>query len=69
MAQQMKNNSRHNGSVTITERDTYRYAVVNDPFCGKHKKPQDNKSKRHRHIHWLMRNGKIDKLEEEVING
>ena len=69
MAQQMKNNSYHNGSYTITERDTYRYAVVNDPFCGKHKKPQDKASIEKRHIHWLLRNRSFNKLEEEIING
>lgn len=35
-----------------------RYAVVNPPFEGKHKKPQDPESLRKRHLHWLMRRAK-----------
>ena len=45
MAQQMVNGSYHNGSVTMTNRMTRRYAVVNPPFCGKHLK-SDPKSLR-----------------------
>lgn len=56
MSQQMKNGSMHKGSVTITVRDSQRYAVVNEPFCGKHKKPQDAKSKVRRKLHWIERN-------------
>ena len=69
MSQQMKNNSHYDGSVTITVRDTYRYAVVNEPFTGKHAKPQDKASREKRHIHWLLRNRSFNKLEEEIING
>ena len=52
MSQQMKGNSRHEGSVTITVRDTNRYAVVNPPFTGKHLKPQDERSLQKRKLHW-----------------
>ena len=55
MAQQMVNGSRHDGSVTRTVRMTDRYAVVNPPFEGKHKKPQDEASLRRRKAHWRWR--------------
>lgn len=55
MAQQMVNGSYYNGSVTHTNRMTNRYAVVSAPFCGLHLKPQDEKSIKRRHHHWLMR--------------
>lgn len=56
MAQQMLNGSHYDGSLTITERMTYRYAVVNPPFSGLHKKPQDAKSLAKRKAHWKERN-------------
>lgn len=56
MAQQRSN---HNGSITISNRDTFRYACVNPPFEGKHRKPQDAESKRKRKAHWAMRNAGI----------
>ena len=56
MAQQLKNTSQRIGSVTITVRDTYRYAVVNSPFTGKHMKPQTPKYKAKRKAHWALRN-------------
>ena len=55
MAQQMVNGSHYDGSVTITNRMTYRYAVVNPPFCGKHKKPQDPVSLARRKERWAVR--------------
>ena len=55
MAQQMVNGSYQRGSVTYTNRMTQRYAVVNPPFEGKHKKPQDEESLRRRKTHWRMR--------------
>ena len=36
MAQQMVNGSKYDGSVTITNRMTNRYAVVGEPWNGKH---------------------------------
>lgn len=36
MAQQFNNGGRHDGSVTISIRDSRRYAVVNKPGEGKH---------------------------------
>lgn len=58
MAQQMVNGSYYNGSTTVTVRMTNRYAVVNPPFDGKHKKPQDPVSIANRHIHWVLRRAK-----------
>ena len=55
MAQQMVNGSRYDGSVTITNRMSDRYAVVGIPFAGKHSKPQDPLSLRKRKEHWLTR--------------
>ena len=55
MAQQMVNGSYYKQSQTFTNRMTYRYAVVNEPFHGKHLKPQDVKSKLRRHMHWIDR--------------
>ena len=56
MAQQMINGSYYNESQTITFRMSDRYAVVEEPFHGKHLKPQDVKSKLRRHMHWINRN-------------
>ena len=64
MAQQMKNSSHHMGSVTITQRDTYRYAVVNPPFTGKHMKPQTPKYKANRKAHWALRNSILNLIKE-----
>ena len=36
MAQQMVNGSKYDGSVTITNRMSKRYAVVGEPWNGKH---------------------------------
>lgn len=59
MAQQMVNGSYYRQSQTITFRMSDRYAVVGEPFHGKHLKPQDVKSKLCRHLHWLSRKGVI----------
>lgn len=56
MSQQMVNGSHYDGSVTITIRMSDRYAVVNEPYQGKHLKPQDEKSKSKRKSHWYERN-------------
>ena len=55
MAQQMVNGSHYDGSVTITNRMSDRYAVVGTPFAGKHLKPQDDKSLEKRKEHWFLR--------------
>lgn len=55
MAQQMVNGSRYNGSVTETNRMSRDYAVVNPPFEGKHRKPQDSASLAKRKAHWKLR--------------
>lgn len=57
MAQQMVNGSHYDGSVTVTNRMSKDYAVVNPPFEGKHKKPQDPVSLYRRHLRWQIRNG------------
>ena len=61
MAQQMVNGSHYDGSRTITNRMTARYAVVGEPFNGKHKKPQDPYSLKKRKLHWLLRNAGLAK--------
>lgn len=55
MAQQMVNGSHYDGSVTVTNRMSEDYAVVNPPFEGKHKKPQDSASLARRKAHWKLR--------------
>ena len=55
MAQQMVNGSHYEGSVTITNRMSDRYAVVGAPFAGKHLKPQDDESLKKRKEHWFLR--------------
>ena len=55
MAQQMVNGSKYDGSVTITNRMSDRYAVVGMPCAGKHLKPQDPLSLRKRKERWLIR--------------
>ena len=55
MSQQMVNGSHYDGSVTITNRMSQRYAVVAEPLKGKHKKPQDTASLKKRKTHWLLR--------------
>ena len=55
MAQQLANGSYYKQSQTFTFRMSDRYAVVGEPFNGKHLKPQDVKSKLRRHMHWINR--------------
>lgn len=55
MAQQIVNGSHHDGSVTITNRMTARYAVIGAPYSGAHLKPQDAKSLAKREAHWKWR--------------
>ena len=61
MSQQMVNGSRYDGSTTLTNRMSARYAVVNPPYEGKYLKPQDSYSKAKRKMHWEVRNLKIPK--------
>ena len=56
----MVNGSFHNGPVTYTYRMSDRYAVVGEPYKGKHRKPQTMKAKLKRKLHWANRNGKFD---------
>ena len=55
MSQQMVNGSTYDGSRTLTNRMTPRYAVVNPPFEDKHLKQQDRKSLMKRKKRWEMR--------------
>lgn len=69
MAQQMVNGSRHDGSVTFTYPMSNRYAVVGQPFKGKHLKSQDPLSLKKRKDHWILKNlshNKADKNKEDV---
>ena len=56
MAQQFHNGGGHKGSITVSNRDSERYAVINSPFLGKHTKPQTTKYKVARKIRWRLRN-------------
>ena len=47
MSQQLVNGSHYKGSVTITYRQSDRYAVVNPPEQGKHRKTQAQRERRH----------------------
>ncbi len=47
MSQQMVNGSHYNGSVTITNRMSDRYAVVGEPFKGKHALSDAQRKRRH----------------------
>ena len=55
MSQQLVNGSRYDGSRTLTNRMSDRYAVVGEPYKGKHLKPQDPVSKQKRKLHWRQR--------------
>lgn len=59
MSQQMINGSHYSGSVTLTNRMSYRYAVVNPPFAGAHRKPQDKEGLKRRKAHWQARNAAL----------
>lgn len=48
MSQQMVNGSHYNGSVTITNRMSDRYAVVGEPFHGKHALTDKQRQARHK---------------------
>ena len=47
MSQQMVNGSHYDGSVTITNRMSDRYAVVGEPNHGKHALTEAQKKRRH----------------------
>lgn len=47
MAQQFHNGGQHNNSVTISNRDSHRYAVINHPEMGKHSKTYAQRVRRH----------------------
>lgn len=48
MAQQFHNGGGHDGSRTISIRDSKDYAVVNAPGCGKHAKTAEQAARRHK---------------------
>ena len=54
----MQQRSEHRGSITISYRDTPRYACVNKPFEGVHMKPQTDEYKARRKANWARRNRK-----------
>ena len=60
----MVNGSHYDGSVTITNRMSQRYAVVGEPMKGKHKKPQDPISLSNRKKLWALRKA-LNKAEGE----
>lgn len=47
MGQQMLNGSYYKGSVTVTNRMSDKYAVVNPPESGKHRKTEKQRESRH----------------------
>ena len=47
MSQQMVNGSHYDGDITVTNRMTHRYAVVNPPEQGKHRKTKEQRERRH----------------------
>ena len=51
--------------MTVTNRMSDRYAVVNPPFSGLHLKPQDEESLRRRKKHWQERNASLGKAQKE----
>lgn len=55
MAQQMLNGSHHDGPATVTNRMSGRYAVVNPPESGKHRKTEKQRIRGHIH-NVIMRN-------------
>ena len=59
MSQQLVNGSYRKSDVTFTVRMSDRYAVVSEPLHGKHKKPQDIRSRLARKQHWRERNEAI----------
>lgn len=65
MAQQLVYGSYRKGDATFTFRMSDRYAVVSEPFKGKHKKPQDVRSRLARKQHWRERN--TDKVAIENV--
>ena len=66
MAQQMVNGSKYDGSRTLTNRMSDRYAVVGEPYKGKHRKPQTREYKERRKRNWFLRN--IPKVIPEEHN-
>lgn len=66
MAQQFHGSGHHQSSVTFSDRDTPRYAIVNPPFQGKHLKPQDKESLSRRKLHWAQRNGTLPQLMQRI---
>lgn len=48
MAQQFSNGGKYDGSVTISNRDSHQYAIVNKPGEGKHCVSKYKAEKRHK---------------------
>lgn len=68
MAQQMVNGSHYEGSKTATNRMSDRYAVVSEPFKGKHKKSQITDALLRRKAHWKIRNNCVEDLLNERVD-
>lgn len=47
MSQQMVNGSFYDGSTTFTNRMSNEYAVVGEPFKGKHRLTDEQRKRRH----------------------
>lgn len=47
MSQQLVNGSHYDGDITVTNRMTNSYAVVNPPEQGKHRKTEEQRKLRH----------------------
>ena len=47
MSQQLVNGSHYDGGITVTNRMTDRYAIVNPPEQGKHSKTKEQMERRH----------------------
>lgn len=64
MSQQMVNGSHYDGDITVTNRMTDRYAVVNPPEQGKHRKTQAQRERRHALNEFTQLINKIDQRKK-----
>lgn len=64
MSQQMVNGSHYDGDITVTNRMTDRYAVVNPPEQGKHRKTQAQRESRHANNELIQLINKINQRKK-----
>lgn len=64
MSQQLVNGSHYDGDITVTNRMTDRYAVVNPPEQGKHRKTQAQRERRHALNEFTQLINKIDQRKK-----